>query len=278
MVRRPPFDMASRAFTARLSNADFKLVGIERDAPQAGAEHGLDRDRLAERAAQQLGHVAHQPVDVGELDLMRLLAREREQSRDQRGGALSGLLGRAHGALHARIAGRKPAQREVGVADDRGQQIVEVVRDAAGEPADRFHLLRLAQRVLGALTQRRLLAQLRVSDRLAPRLQNCKPAQCDQGQGGRNPEDQMVRHPLGPLPRDTGRRRADQHDHVLARQPAEREDPLGIVAGRDVSHLCLAPWRIAVTSGPDAGSCVMSSGSVGYQARIAPSWRTSPMV
>ena len=31
------------------------------------------------------------------------------------------------------------------------QQVVEIVRDAAGELADRLHLLRLAQRLLGLL-------------------------------------------------------------------------------------------------------------------------------
>jgi len=36
----------------------------------------------------------------------------------------------------------------VGVADDRGQQIVEVVRDAAGEAAERVQLLRLPQLLL----------------------------------------------------------------------------------------------------------------------------------
>ena len=36
-------------------------------------------------------------------------------------------------------------QHDLGVADDRGQQVVEVVRDAAGQAADRFHLLRVAQ-------------------------------------------------------------------------------------------------------------------------------------
>ena len=34
-------------------------------------------------------------------------------------------------------------------ADDGGQHVVEVVRDAAGELADRLHLLRMAQRLLG---------------------------------------------------------------------------------------------------------------------------------
>src|SRR5581483_4164841 len=39
--------------------------------------------------------------------------------------------------VHERLA------KELAVAEDRGQQVVEVVRDAAGEPADRLHLLRL---------------------------------------------------------------------------------------------------------------------------------------
>ena len=35
--------------------------------------------------------------------------------------------------------------------DDDGEQVVEVVRDAAGEPADRLHLLRLLELALGLL-------------------------------------------------------------------------------------------------------------------------------
>ena len=36
-------------------------------------------------------------------------------------------------------------RQQLGVAEDRGQEIVEVVGDAAGELADRIHLLRLDQ-------------------------------------------------------------------------------------------------------------------------------------
>ena len=36
-------------------------------------------------------------------------------------------------------------EHQVAVAENRRQQVVEVVRDAAGELADRLHLLRLAQ-------------------------------------------------------------------------------------------------------------------------------------
>ena len=42
-------------------------------------------------------------------------------------------------------AGSKPDHHDFGVADDRRQQVVEVVRDAARQPADGFHLLRVAQ-------------------------------------------------------------------------------------------------------------------------------------
>ena len=42
----------------------LELVGIGEAAPQAARQHGLDRDLLAERAAQQLRHAGDQPVDV----------------------------------------------------------------------------------------------------------------------------------------------------------------------------------------------------------------------
>ena len=40
------------------------------------------------------------------------------------------------------------AERQLGVAGNRRQRVVEIVGDAAGEPADRFHLLRLPQLIL----------------------------------------------------------------------------------------------------------------------------------
>ena len=43
----------------------------------------------------------------------------------------------------ARIAGCEVAEQQLAVSENHRQQIVEVVRDAAGQPADRFHLLRL---------------------------------------------------------------------------------------------------------------------------------------
>ena len=61
----------------------------------------------------------------------------------------------------ARLISRRSSRRgssrldlphqQLGVADDGGEEVVEVVRDAAGELADRLHLLRLTQLLLEAL-------------------------------------------------------------------------------------------------------------------------------
>ena len=45
----------------------------------------------------------------------------------------------------------KRADDHLQPADHRRQQIVEIMRDAAGQPPDRLHLLRLAERLLGPL-------------------------------------------------------------------------------------------------------------------------------
>ena len=49
------------------------------------------------------------------------------------------------------VALAQTIEHEVRVAGDRREQVVEVVRDAAGEPADRLHLLRLPELVLEQL-------------------------------------------------------------------------------------------------------------------------------
>ena len=73
-----------------------------------------------------------------------LAAAEREQLPRQPGAALDRLLDLGR-FVARRIVGRQLHQQQVGRAHDAHQDVVEVVRDAAGEPADRFELLRLAQ-------------------------------------------------------------------------------------------------------------------------------------
>ena len=82
-----------------------------------------------------------------------LAARERQQTSRQ--------IGAAHGGTHRRVNLARERRRfgdaaleQLQVADHDAEQIVEVVRDAAGELADRFHLLRLQQARFEALAAR----------------------------------------------------------------------------------------------------------------------------
>ena len=128
----------------------FELAGIGMGAPQPAGQHGLDADRLAERAAQQLGHAGDQLLassGSGASGCWREKASRRWVKRAARVRALHGAA-RCSGSTSV-VAARQPALQQVERADDHGQHVVEVVRDAAGELADRLHLLRLPQLLFG---------------------------------------------------------------------------------------------------------------------------------
>ena len=55
--------------------------------------------------------------------------------------------------LELRVVGPSP-QQEIAVAQDRRQEVVEVVGDAAGQPADGLELVRLAELLLELFAQR----------------------------------------------------------------------------------------------------------------------------
>ena len=124
----------------------LRPVGLDRaDLRRKLHDH---RHALADRAFDQLAHVGDQDVDVDLFRHERLAAREREQLRGQRcrvGRRLHDRLGESD---PLRLGQFRPAQH-VGRALNDGQQIIEVVGDAAGELAERLHLLALAQLLLG---------------------------------------------------------------------------------------------------------------------------------
>ena len=87
-------------------------------------------------------HVGHDRVQVEQRRLDDLLAAEGQQLAGEPGGARARLLD----LCDVGLALDRPVeigQQQLAVAQNHGQQIVEVVRDAAGQPADGFHLLRL---------------------------------------------------------------------------------------------------------------------------------------
>ena len=95
-------------------------------------------------------HPGDQPVHVRRLRIERLAAREGEQAVRQGRRALRGALRGRDVTLDVSDPSlRDPGGEQLQAADNPGQQVVEVVRDAARELADRLHLLRLAQGILG---------------------------------------------------------------------------------------------------------------------------------
>ena len=145
----PSGGMASRAFTARFSERDFELVGVDPHRPQARRKVGGHPDPAAERAAQQLCHAEQAGVEVEGLGPERLLAGEGEQAAGQ----LLGVLRRLdHAVEHDRAPALVQPRRleELRAGGDDLEDVVEVVRDAAGELADGLQLLALARGLLGA--------------------------------------------------------------------------------------------------------------------------------
>ena len=147
MVSLPPEGMASRALTARFMMTCSICPASARTGQRfwPGTMHEVDV--LADHAGEHLQVLGGDVVQVDDARGEHLLAAEGEQLAGQRGGAFGGagdLLGRT---AQMRL-GAEALEQEFRVAGDHHEQIVEVVGDAAGEAADRFHLLRLAQLLL----------------------------------------------------------------------------------------------------------------------------------
>ena len=147
-VSWPPAGIASRAFTARLMIACSICPGSPSTASSAARQLGLHRRRRRRAAAPA---AARSPATVsltsntrGSSSCLRLKASSwRVTDAGALGGAPDFLDVGARGMIR-----RELAERQLRVAGDRGQRVVQIVRDAAGEPADRFHLLRLPQLIL----------------------------------------------------------------------------------------------------------------------------------
>ena len=135
-----------------------RVLGVEvgeagRYRQSAAGRHRIarvDRDVAAERAAEQPGGARYQRVDVDFLRLQRLAAREHQHVTREIGAPFGGLSDRVDFLLGLDMAGHILAQ-QIEVADDDREQIVEIVSDAAGQIADRFHLLRLPKLIVELL-------------------------------------------------------------------------------------------------------------------------------
>ena len=119
---------------------DGKTIGV--------GDLDLDFDPAPDQRTNQLCDGFDLGADVEDLRRQRLAAGKRQQLRRQLRGPFDRLrdcVDIAPAALFRQLA----AAEEVGGGADDGQEIVEIVRYATGQLADRFHLLRLPQHFLG---------------------------------------------------------------------------------------------------------------------------------
>ena len=144
MVSVPPPFVGHRVagIDGEIDDDLLELAGIGPDRPEAAAVLDDQIDSLAEQPLQQMRYLRHH---VGKLEHLRaqgLLPREGKKLSRQPGSAVRVRLDLLDVVIVA-VARRMPHQHEVAMADDCGQDVVEIVRDPAGELADDLHLGRL---------------------------------------------------------------------------------------------------------------------------------------
>ena len=122
----------------------FELALVDLGKTEIAPVHDLELDIFADQAAQEMRQLDQHIGDVDDARLQGLLPREGQELAHEVGGAVGVLLD-LHDVGKGRVARPEPHQQEIAEADHRGQQVVEVVRHAAGELSDRLHLLRLGE-------------------------------------------------------------------------------------------------------------------------------------
>jgi hypothetical protein len=126
--------------------------GVHQAGGGAGLQVELDVDGAPDRGPQHVAELHDEVVEVRGLGLQPRLAREGQE-----------LLRELGAPLRRAARGLEEAARpllvlvgleQVEVAGDHLEQVVEVVGEAGGELADRLHLLRLPEGLLGGAPAR----------------------------------------------------------------------------------------------------------------------------
>jgi hypothetical protein len=156
----PPICIAVARIDRKVEHRELELGRVGHRGPEIAREAGLDANAAAHRALQQLVHAGDRLVEVERARLEPLAARERQHLVGQLGAALGGGAHMVEPALDLAVDARggELAVEEADIAEHDGQEVVEVVRHAGGELADRLEPLHLAQRRLDALALLHLAA------------------------------------------------------------------------------------------------------------------------
>jgi len=122
----------------QVDQGGLQLRGIDHGQPDLAFRAGFQFDLLSEGSPQQMVGFQDDLVQIDHARLQRLLSREGQQASHEIGAAI-GSSQRDLGRLAGARVGAGPFGQHVQIADDYGQEVVEVVGDAAGELADAFH-------------------------------------------------------------------------------------------------------------------------------------------
>src|SRR5579872_5967400 len=124
----------------------FDLTGVGACSSQIGCQLGLQLNSFADERLQGALHIGDNAIHIHDLQFEQLFTTESQQLASQGCRSLGCLVNGFDLAIH-RTAFAGVFEQDFRVSADHHQQIIEVVRDATGQPADGFHLLRLPELV-----------------------------------------------------------------------------------------------------------------------------------
>ena len=223
-----------------VQHRELELGRVQQHGLRVGRDFDGELDARAENGLQQAAQLGQALLQPHLLRHQGLAPREREQLARELRRAVD-CTGNGFDLWPHRF-GALAAQDEEVVADDH-QRVVEVVRDAAREPAERLHLLGLQQRLLDAMPGLRLLAQFvrGAQHVLGPR--DRQPAGEEQGDERRNAERQDPQHLVEPAAPDLAHLHSRADVHGVVPYPGEGQEPLLLVQRGDATHRALRPAR-----------------------------------
>ena len=120
------------------------MIGVRHDPAEISTGLNLNMNILTDEAGKKVGYFHDDLVKVEDRRLEDLLAAESQQLADEGLRAVRALHDFRQFAAETVITGLD-GKSQLRIAADDGQKIVEIVRDTAGQPAERLHFLRLAK-------------------------------------------------------------------------------------------------------------------------------------
>ena len=165
IVSSPPFGHRVACVDGEVHEHLLELVRVGEHGVQGRRERRDQLDVLPDQSREHRRQALDDVVELEHARLQHLASAEREQLPGEDGRALGGGRDLVELGLGGAVAA---FEQRLGVAADHGQEVVEVVGDAAGEPPDRLEPLRLAQLLLELLALADVAADRLGADRDLP--------------------------------------------------------------------------------------------------------------